>query len=92
MSEKQDKKIEDWKKVLFHERLKKMREEAGYTQKEFAEKIGVHFTTLQRYETGDSIPRFKPTLAIVTVLDVSCDYMCGLSDDPKAHKKIGGEA
>ena len=87
MAEKRSKKIENWKKTLFHERMKKLRQDAGYTQKDFAEKIGVHVQTLKRYETGDSIPKFKPAIAIATVLNVSCDYLCGLSNDPKLYRR-----
>ena len=53
MSEKRSKRIVDRKNALLRERLKSSRRDAGYTQKEFAEKLGVYRLTLQKYEAGD---------------------------------------
>ena len=74
MSGKQ--KTED-KKFLFHERLKKLRQDAGYTQKEFAEKLGVYRLTLQRYEAGDITPKIRVLPGMVDLLGVTCDYLLG---------------
>ncbi len=41
------------------ESLKQRREQLGFTQAEFAEKIGVTATTISRYETGlMKIPKY----------------------------------
>lgn len=40
--------------MLLHEKLKELREEAGLSQKELAEKLKVARTTVASYETGKS--------------------------------------
>lgn len=61
-------------------RLKWARERLGITQEELAEKLGVSLRTITRYEnqSGDDLVR-----DIAETLDVSADYLLGLSDDPK---------
>lgn len=46
------------KKVLegLPDRLRKIRETVGKTQKEFAEILGVHFRAIQQYESGENVP------------------------------------
>jgi putative transcriptional regulator len=38
--------------------LKKLREEMGMSQEEFARRIGTSARTISRWETGDSVPSF----------------------------------
>jgi DNA-binding protein len=43
----------------FPEEIKKIRERALLTQMEFAEVVGVAFSTINRWETGKSRPHIK---------------------------------
>lgn len=47
--------------------LKKLREELGLSQEEFARQIGTSARTISRWEAGDSIPTF--TIAQMKSLD-----------------------
>ncbi|MBD2069537.1 helix-turn-helix transcriptional regulator [Leptolyngbya sp. FACHB-671] len=47
--------------------LKKLREELGMSQEEFARQIGTSARTISRWETGDSVPSF--TIAQMKALD-----------------------
>ncbi|MBQ2908869.1 MAG: helix-turn-helix transcriptional regulator, partial [Clostridia bacterium] len=40
----------------FNERLKALRKKAGLTQSDFADKTGVHFQTVSKWERGASAP------------------------------------
>jgi Predicted transcriptional regulator len=77
MSEKRSKRIVERKNALLRERLKSSRRDAGYTQKEFAEKLGVYRLTLQKYEAGDSVPKIRVFVGMVNLLGVTCDYLTG---------------
>ena len=77
MSEKRSKRIVERKNALLRERLKSSRQDAGYTQKEFAEKLGVYRLTLQKYEGGDSVPKIRVFVGMVNLLGVTCDYLTG---------------
>ncbi|GEM_PF-930788 len=43
----------------FPERLKKLRQALGLSQKELAERLGLHIMTISRYERGKINPSFK---------------------------------
>lgn len=42
--------------MAFKDRLKEIRKELGYTQKEMAKECGIAYATLQRYEKGAEFP------------------------------------
>lgn len=70
----------------FGERLRQIREQQGFTQKQFAEKIGSTERGIQRYESGDREPAFRVILAILDNVDVSADYLLGRTDNPTMAK------
>lgn len=61
-------------------RLKELRKEEGLTQKELADKIGVHYRTLQNMENGES--QIKPDKAqqLADYFGVRVAYLLGYSD------------
>jgi transcriptional regulator with XRE-family HTH domain len=69
------------------ERLRELREKQRLTQREFAELSGINEVQLSRYETGKIEPSLKILATLATHLEVSSDYLLGLSDDP--HKRYG---
>ncbi len=62
------------------ERLKKVLDEKGIMQKELAEKIGVNEMTVSRYVHGGRIVSVPVLIEICRVLNVSADYLLGLSE------------
>ena len=52
----------------FAEDIKKIRRKAFLTQEEFAKKLGVSFTTVNRWETGKA----KPNLKTMKAIDAYC--------------------
>ena len=55
--------------------LKAARVNADMTQKEAAERLGVCVSTLQHYETGDTIPDWDMVRRIEEVYGLSADHI-----------------
>lgn len=53
------------------ERIRKLRKQAGLTQKELAERSGIGRVTLSRLERGDHSPRYGTLVALAEALGVS---------------------
>lgn len=56
-------------------KLKELRKERGYTQKELAEKIGVDTSSISKYEKGVAVPSFDVVKKTAKVLGVSIDSL-----------------
>lgn len=65
------------------DRLRRHREEQGYTQEELSEMLGIGVTQVWRYENEKSEPTSGILSKLVKALDVSADYLLGLTDEPK---------
>lgn len=66
--------------IEFPERLKELRKEKGFTQKELAELIGFSYQNLQKYEKGIAKPLNKNLIKISDIFDVSVSYLLGETD------------
>ncbi|MFI3088050.1 helix-turn-helix domain-containing protein [Streptococcus sp. 2022WUSS037] len=64
-------------------RLKELRQEKKLSQKELAEKIGVHFRTLQNWENGESQIKPDKAQALADHFGVSVGYLLGYSEYEK---------
>lgn len=67
---------------MLGERIRKARNEAHLTQEELAEKIDVGLIQINRYENGKNQPTADVLMRIASTLNVSSDYLLGLTDDP----------
>ena len=56
----------------------------GLTQKDVAEKLGIHYTTYRNYEQGQREPNNKTILALSELFNVSTDYLLGRKDPLEA--------
>ncbi len=74
----------------FKDRIRLLRREAGLTQRETAEKIGVTYRTYQNYEAGASSPSGAVLSRLASLLGVSMD-MLGEGGDTTAHITQNGE-
>ncbi|RXS66975.1 XRE family transcriptional regulator [Streptococcus pyogenes] len=68
-------------------RLKELRENNSITQQELAEKIGVHYRTIQNWEK-DTKTQIKPEKAkmLAGYFDVSVGYLLGYTDIPQKYE------
>lgn len=68
--------------TVFGERLSKELEKKQLSYRKFAEMVGMTTTTVYRYAKCERVPRASEIIKVAKVLDVTCDYLLGLSDDP----------
>ena len=66
--------------LLFAKRLRELRKEKGLSQMELGEHLGYGYTAISSYETGRNEPGYADLICICNVLDVSADYILGISD------------
>ena len=66
--------------TVFSERLKLLRLESRYKQREMAEIFGLKLRGYQDYEYGKTYPTVPGLIQIAKFFDVSTDYLLGLTD------------
>jgi len=69
--------------VFRGDRLKQVREAAGLTQGELAERVGAGTNQIWRYEKGDSEPSAEVLASLATELGVTADWFLGLVGESK---------
>ena len=69
-------------------RLKQARKQAGYTQEQLAERIGVSRAAIARFEAGEIEPSLKTLILLADTLRVSTDAL--LDRDRYALPQPGG--
>lgn len=65
---------------IFSARLKEARKAAGITQKQLGEELGMLQTAYSRFERGKYQFNYEQLKYIAKRLDVSIDYLIGVSD------------
>lgn len=63
--------------MTFHERLKILREEKGFTQQHLAEVLNLTSGAVSHYENGTNEPTIDTLIRMADVLNVSVDYLVG---------------
>lgn len=71
---------ENFDKNVIAERIKELRKERKWTQKDLSDKSGVSVESIKLYETARRIPDKYNRNLLSTALRVSSDYLLGLSD------------
>ena len=59
----------------FGKRIKKLRKQKKWTQKELAAKIDVRFTQLNKYECGLHIPPVEKLIQLAEIFDTTVDFL-----------------
>ena len=59
--------------MTFAENLKMLRKQAGMSQEQLAEKLGVSRQAVTKWETGAGIPDIENIMAISMLFDISID-------------------
>ena len=67
-------------------RIRNLREDNDYTQKEIAQFLNCTQQTYSRYETGEITIDIYSLIKLAKFYDVSLDYLVGLTNDSKPYK------
>jgi transcriptional regulator with XRE-family HTH domain len=70
------------------DRLQEFRVKRGYTQEALAAELRTDKRQITRWENGESTPGGEKLTELAQVLNVSADYLLGLSDDPILNVRI----
>lgn len=73
--------------MYYTERLVLAREKRNITQKELSDALGIKQQQYARYEKGVNIMPITYLSKICVVLDISADYIIGLTNEMKSYKK-----
>ena len=73
-------------KLNIGENIRKHRRDMNLTQEQFAEKIGVSFQAVSRWENGVTYPDMELLPAISKFFDISVDQLLGYSEDQREDK------
>lgn len=75
--------------MSFGSRLKELRREIGYSQKDVGTRLGVSATTICQYESGSRFPNEDILKKLCLFYAISSDYLLGLTDikGPKAEQE-----
>ena len=73
---------------MFHTNLRRMREDAGYTQKEFADMLSIRVTTYRNYENTLREPSYDILIKIAEILGTSTDRLLGAKKTDNACESI----
>ena len=66
--------------IISGQRLKKLREEKGLTQKQVAAALHLNSVTYLHYEKSQREPPLSVLAEMAVFFDVSVDYLLGLTD------------
>ena len=59
----------------FGVRLKELRKQKGWTQKQLANQLNVRYSHLNKYESGMHIPPIERLIQLANIFEVSLDYL-----------------
>lgn len=73
------------------ERIKFARKEAGLTQRELGERLGITYQTVAQWENNLRNPKFDTLRRIAEALDIAIDYLWGFTDSPDTRIATQGD-
>lgn len=74
--------------MLFANRISSVRKNMKLSQEELGEMAGVSQRTVAYWEAGERTPSHAVLTDLAKKLDVSTDYLLGLSDEPKRKEPV----
>jgi transcriptional regulator with XRE-family HTH domain len=77
---------------MFTEKLNTTRKLKGFTAQQMADLLGVAIRTYRYYESGRNLPSIYSLAKIANILEVSTDYLLGLTDNPSLPVKSAVES
>lgn len=66
---------------IFADRLNALMQERGHTKRTMSKQTGLSWQTIRDYMNGKKTPRLTEAVMVANALNVSLDYMTGISDN-----------
>lgn len=82
---------EEFHYVPFSERIREIRKEAGETQEQFANRLGISKQILSLYEQGQRSPKVAQIEKYAKILNVSPDYLLGDNAEESTAREAADE-
>ncbi len=73
---------------MFHSNLRNLREMSGYSQKEFADLVGIPVTTYRNYENTLREPSYDILIKIADILRVSVGELIGAENGDEKYAAL----
>lgn len=71
--------------TVFGERLRKLREDSGYSRERMAELLNIGTASIARYERGENDPTGEVLAKFARFFSVRVDYLLGIDDNSQPH-------
>ncbi|WP_298032847.1 helix-turn-helix domain-containing protein [uncultured Dysosmobacter sp.] len=68
--------------VLLKDRVRKLRKQAGLSQQQLGEVLGLTHKSISMLESGDRSTTIEKLVVLAEYFHVSTDYLLGITDDP----------
>lgn len=76
--------------VDFGHRLKHLRQNAGWTQKQLAQKMGITSSVVSYYELSERNPSPEILIKLARIFHTTTDFLLGLDSPPKYPLDLSG--
>lgn len=73
---------------MFHENLIRLRKTENISREQLAKALGITYSALSKYETGNREPEFAILIKIAKFFNVTTDYLLSVNDNPLDSKKL----
>ena len=74
---------------MFKDRLREARKSARFSQEELSKRLNISQSTVGNWESGIRQPDFDTVSNLALILDVSSDYLLGISSKEKPTTETG---
>ena len=71
----------------FGQRLKNLRHDAGFSQSDLSERIGVSIQSISKWENDNTMPDISQIVPLAAVLGVSTDWLLGVGMNEDADRE-----
>ncbi|MCH5200170.1 MAG: helix-turn-helix transcriptional regulator [Oscillospiraceae bacterium] len=76
--------------VDFGNTLKELRQKAGLTQKQLADKMGITASVVSYYELSERNPSPEVLVKLASIFHVTTDFLLGIQKKPNESLDVGG--
>lgn len=73
--------------ALMGERIRTLRTQKGLSQAALARALGASNNAINYLESGRFLPHVERLVVMAELFDVSLDYLCGVTDDPRPARR-----